>query len=69
MLKWSEIDKPKYQGGLGVMSSKRMHIAIVSKWLWRIDTGDGSLWLHIIRNKYLRGQPLAFAPSVGGSQF
>ena len=33
MVKWSEICKPKDQGGLGVISSKRMNIALLSKWL------------------------------------
>uniref|UniRef100_A0A453NDF5 Uncharacterized protein n=1 Tax=Aegilops tauschii subsp. strangulata TaxID=200361 RepID=A0A453NDF5_AEGTS len=54
-MKWSEICKPKDQGGLGVISSKRMNIALLSKWLWRIQTGEGGLWLEIIRAKYLRG--------------
>ena len=69
MVKWSEVCKPKDQGGLGVISSKRMNIALLSKWLWRIETGDGGLWLQIIRAKYLRLQPLAFASRTGGSQF
>ena len=67
MVKWSEICKPKDQGGLGVISSKRMHISLLSKWLWRIQTAVGVLWLEIIHAKYLRGQPLAFAYRTGGS--
>ncbi|KAE8789476.1 ABC transporter G family member 37 [Hordeum vulgare] len=57
------------------MSSKRMNIALLAKWLWRIANGVGGLWLDIIKSKYLRGQPLAFCqrsilPSrFGGSQF
>ena len=69
MVKWSEICKPKDQGGLGVISSKRMDIALLLKWLWRIQTEEGGLWLEIIRAKYLRGQPLAFASRSSGSQF
>ena len=46
-----------------------MNIALLSKWLWRIQTDEGGLWLEIIRAKYLRGQPLAFVPRTGGSQF
>ena len=51
------------------MCSKRMNIALLSRWLWRISQGHGGLWLDIIRNKYLRGQPLAFCQKSGGSQF
>uniref|UniRef100_A0A453SBR7 Uncharacterized protein n=1 Tax=Aegilops tauschii subsp. strangulata TaxID=200361 RepID=A0A453SBR7_AEGTS len=69
MVKWSEICKPKDQGGLGIISSKRMNIALLSKWLWRITSGEGGLWLDIIRAKYFYGQGLAFAQRSGGSQF
>ncbi|KAE8793679.1 ABC transporter G family member 37 [Hordeum vulgare] len=69
MVKWSEICKPKDQGSLGIISSKPMNIALLAKWLWRIASGEGGLWLDIIRAKYLHGQPLVFAPRAGGSQF
>src|SRR4051812_11005538 len=51
------------------MCSKRMNITLLSRWLWRISQGHGGLWLDIISNKYLRGQPLAFCQRSGGSQF
>ena len=46
-----------------------MNIALLTRWLWRIANGEGGLWLTIIHNKYLRGQPLAFCQCTGGSQF
>ena len=55
MASWPDICKPRDQGSLGIMSSKRMNIALLTRWLWRIANGDGGLWLDIIRNKYLRG--------------
>ena len=51
------------------MCSKRMNIALLSRWLWLISQGHGGPWLDIIRNKYLCGQPLAFCQRSGGSQF
>ncbi|XP_073361214.1 uncharacterized protein [Aegilops tauschii subsp. strangulata] len=69
MVRWSEICKPRDHGGLGIMSSKRMNIALLTKWLWRIANGEGGLWLRMIQQKYLRGQPLAFCQRSGGSQF
>ncbi|XP_073355069.1 uncharacterized protein [Aegilops tauschii subsp. strangulata] len=41
----------------------------IEPWLWRISQGQGGLWLDIIQNKYLRGQPLAFCQRSGGSKF
>ena len=69
MVKWSEICKPRDQGDLGIMSSKRMNIALLTKWLWRIANGEGGPWLRMIQHKYLRGQPLSFCQRSGGSQF
>ncbi|KAI4972426.1 hypothetical protein ZWY2020_003351 [Hordeum vulgare] len=69
MVSWPDICKPRDQGGVGIISSKRMNIALLTKWLWRIANGDGGLWLDIIRSKYLRGQPLAFCQCSGASQF
>ena len=69
MVSWPDICKPRDQGGLGIVCSKRMNIALLSRWLWRISQGQGGLWLDIIRAKYLRGQPLAFCQRSGGSQF
>ena len=69
MVSWPDICKPREQGGLGIMCSKRMNIALLSRCLWCISQGHGGLWLDIIRNKYLRRQPLAFCQRSGGSQF
>lgn len=40
-----------------------------SQTLARLANGEGGLWLQIIRNKYLHGQPIAFCLRTGGSQF
>ncbi|KAE8792423.1 ABC transporter G family member 37 [Hordeum vulgare] len=69
MVSRTDIYKPRHQGGLGIISLKRMNIALLTKWLWRIANGDSGFWLDIIRKKYLRGNPLAFCQCSGGSQF
>ena len=69
MVRWSKICKPRDQGRLGIMSSKRMNIALLTRCLWRIGNGDGGLWLRIIQQKYLLGQALGFCQRSGGSQF
>ncbi|KAE8778179.1 ABC transporter G family member 37 [Hordeum vulgare] len=68
MVSSPDICKPRDQGGPGIMSSKRMNIALLTKWLWRIANGDGGLSLDVIKNKYLRGQSLAFSQRSGVSQ-
>ncbi|KAE8786765.1 ABC transporter G family member 37 [Hordeum vulgare] len=64
-----DIWKPRDQGGLEIMSSRSMNTTLPTRWLWRIANGESGLWLDIIGNKYLRGQPLAFCQRTSGSQF
>ncbi|KAI5020767.1 hypothetical protein ZWY2020_045655 [Hordeum vulgare] len=69
MVKWADICLPKDRGGLGIPASRRMNVALMLRWVWRILQGDGGLWLQLIEAKYLRGRPLLACSLVNGSQF
>ena len=43
MVSWPDICKPKDQGSLGILSSRRMNIALLTRWLWRIANREGGL--------------------------
>ncbi|KAE8805034.1 retrotransposon unclassified [Hordeum vulgare] len=58
MVKWADICLPKDRGGLGIPASRRMNVALMLRWVWRILQGDGGLWLQLIEAKYLRGRAL-----------
>lgn len=60
---------PKDKGGLGITSTRRMNLCLMTKWIWRIVRGDGGLWLDLIRAKYLRGQSFSCCADTRGSQF
>jgi hypothetical protein len=49
-----EVCQPKDQGGLGIMNTKMMNIALMVKWIWRLYTEnpEDSLLLRTIREKY-----------------
>jgi hypothetical protein len=51
---WEDICKPKDQGGLGVVNTKLMNVALMTKWIWRMLTEDDSklLWLQLLKAKY-----------------
>ncbi|KAE8770246.1 hypothetical protein D1007_58052 [Hordeum vulgare] len=59
---------PKDRGGLGIPASRRMNVALMLRWVWRIVQGDGGLWLQLIEAKYLRGRPLLACSLENGSQ-
>lgn len=69
MVKWQDICMPKDKGGLGITSTRRMNLCLMTKWIWRIVRGDGGLWLDLIRAKYLRGQSFSCCADTRGSQF
>lgn len=70
MVCWQDICKPKDQGGLGVMNTKQMNIALMLKWVWRILTEEDSklLWLQLLKAKYPVSDLFGSTPA-GGSQF
>ncbi|KAE8798766.1 hypothetical protein D1007_25950 [Hordeum vulgare] len=66
MVKWTDICVPKDRGGWGIPASRRMNVALMLRWVWRILQGDGGLWLQLIEAK------LGLRVSVGngsGTQF
>jgi len=36
MVKWDNVCFPKDFGGMGVINTRRMNEALLSKWIWRI---------------------------------
>jgi len=57
LAKWDILCQPKEQGGLGIQNLELKNIALLSKWLYRLLTIDGT-WQQILRNKYLGTKPL-----------
>ena len=57
LAKWSILCQPKDQGGLGIQNLELKNIALLSKWLYRLLTTDGT-WQQILCNKYLGNKPL-----------
>jgi hypothetical protein len=60
LAKWSILCQPKDQGGLGIRNLDIQNIALLSKWLYKLLTTDGT-WQQLIRNKYLGSKPLSQA--------
>jgi hypothetical protein len=52
MVKWADVCAPIDQGGIGVISSRHVNVALMMKWVWRILKDDGG---SLAKAKYLRG--------------
>ncbi|KAK1607583.1 hypothetical protein QYE76_031256 [Lolium multiflorum] len=55
MVDWASVCKPKAFGGLGILNTRLMNIALMLKWIWKIYQGDTGLWADLINAKYLQG--------------
>lgn len=52
MIKWEALDKPKDFGGLGFMDTRAMNVSFLYKWIFRLDSGEDSMCMRILRKKY-----------------
>nr|XP_051197209.1 uncharacterized protein LOC127310588 [Lolium perenne] len=70
MVDWATVCKPKEMGGLGILNTKLMNIALMLKWIWKLYQNAEGLWADLIRAKYLGDRDLFDRDvPVRGSQF
>jgi hypothetical protein len=55
-------------GGLGFLNTKKMNMALLLKWVWRLYQDEDS-WAKIIRAKYADASDLFAGTGQGSSQF
>jgi hypothetical protein len=70
-VKWPDVCRPKDQGGLGVLNSRFLNIALMTKWIWRLYNEDEGqcLWLKLLRAKYPGATNIFSSSPSGGSPF
>jgi hypothetical protein len=70
MVDWATVCKPREFGGLGILNTKNMNIALMCKWIWKLYQNAEGLWADLLRAKYL-GDSHVFSSAVPakGSQF
>lgn len=52
---WEDICKPKEKGGLGFRYFEDINLAFLSKLAWKLAREDNTLWIRMLRAKYLKG--------------
>ena len=63
---WDKICRPKQNGGIGLRKTAAVNQAFQSKLGWKIVTNQNSIWVRIMRNKYLRHQEFFSVQSKQG---
>jgi len=70
MVRWENVCFPKVYGGMGVINTRKMNEALLTKWIWRIlENREDDLYCKLLRNKYMATKPFALSTAKGGSQF
>jgi hypothetical protein len=70
MVDWAKVCKPKEFEGLGILNTKKMNIALMLKWIWKLYHNADGLWADLIRAKYLGSKDIfSREASRKGSQF
>lgn len=52
MVRWEEVKKPVWEGGLGLKSIVELNQAFHGKWLWRSLEEKGKLWWKVVRARW-----------------
>nr|CAE04095.3 OSJNBa0096F01.4 [Oryza sativa Japonica Group] len=69
MVKWEDMAFPKDFGGLGFTETRAMNIALLAKWIFKLESPDQSLCTSLLRNKYLQEGGVFQCRAEEGSQF
>ncbi|GJY57634.1 RNA-directed DNA polymerase, eukaryota, reverse transcriptase zinc-binding domain protein [Tanacetum coccineum] len=57
-VKWSDVCRPKNQGGLGLKSMHEWNIALMAKHLWSIISNKNTIWVKWVKVHKLKGKNL-----------
>jgi hypothetical protein len=63
---WATVCRPREHGGLGILNTKYMNIALMLRWIWKLYQNEGGMWAYLLRAKYL-GDNNLFSPTVPAS--
>jgi hypothetical protein len=69
MVKWADLAKPKYFGGMWFNDTRLMNKCLLSKWIIKLESDDNDLCSKILRNMYLKEKCFFCSNHRGGSQF
>jgi hypothetical protein len=58
-----KIARPKYQGGLGIRTSRENNICLLGKLVWDMLQSSNKLWVDLLSDKYHDNARLLYAPA------
>jgi hypothetical protein len=65
LVNWPTVCRPKAMGGLGLLNTKKMNIALLVKWIWRLYQDEETIWARLLRAKYPGAESILTASGQG----
>ncbi|KAK2360932.1 hypothetical protein QL285_086149 [Trifolium repens] len=63
-VKWSDLCRPKEDGGLGIKNIRLVNVSLLTKWRWRLLVSQQALWSSVLKAKY--GNEIGFSSELLG---
>ncbi|MCH84701.1 putative ribonuclease H protein [Trifolium medium] len=54
-VKWTDICKPKKDGGLGIRDIRLVNLSLLAKWRWKLFLEEEEVWRNVLEAKYGEG--------------
>lgn len=61
-----EFTMPKKLGGLGVQKAREANISMLGKLVWEVHNYPDKLWIHVLRQKYVKDDEFLDLPKKPG---
>ena len=66
LIAWDDVCRPKYEGGRGIRKNEDVNRASIAKLGWKILTDNDSIWVRIMRDKYVKNDNFFRIPKKAG---
>jgi hypothetical protein len=69
MVKWSVVCRPKHLEGVDIINTQILNECLMAKWIRKLYTQKGSLWVRLLTAKYMRNVNFFTSRCGQGSKF
>jgi hypothetical protein len=69
MVTWGVVCRPRDLGGLGTVNTTILNECFMLKWIWKLYHQQDSLWVRLLKSKYLKHDDFFKSNGRMGSQF
>jgi hypothetical protein len=69
MVRWDAVCRPMDLSGLGIINTQTFNECLIVKWIWKMYHQIESLWVRLLKAKYMKDEDFFKSKDAHGSQF